>query len=183
MGEIPHLKNLQGRTLYVGDEKKFPRGCCSCLLGTGLTAIRKTNKCNAAMPILLRLRRAGPPYRPSARACGRSAARKFREEDIDLLLSIHSAPTGISYVYLEPFMEIEVYYGIIAQLPRGRHPPAHVHQRHAGERGKPARAGRTPGWTSCASTWGATNCADRVHRRHGASPSAYHPASWASKRP
>ena len=46
MGEIPHLKNLQGRTLYVGDEKKFPRGCCSCLLGTGLTAIRKTNRCN-----------------------------------------------------------------------------------------------------------------------------------------
>lgn len=50
MGEIPHLKNLQGRTLYVGDEKKFPRGCCSCLLGTGLTAIRKTNRCNLQCP-------------------------------------------------------------------------------------------------------------------------------------
>ena len=26
---------------------------------------------------------------------------KFREEDVGLLLSIHRAPTGISYVYLE----------------------------------------------------------------------------------
>ena len=38
---------------------------------------------------------------------------KFREEDVDLLLSIQKKPTGVSYVYLEPFMEIEKYYGII----------------------------------------------------------------------
>ena len=42
--EIPGLKSLQGRTYYVGDDAKFPGGCRSCLLGTGLSAIRKTNK-------------------------------------------------------------------------------------------------------------------------------------------
>ena len=44
--EIPNLKSLNGRTFYVGPDDKFPRGCRSCLLGTGLSAIRKTNKCN-----------------------------------------------------------------------------------------------------------------------------------------
>ena len=46
MAEIPGLKSLAGRTYYVGDDAKFPRGCKSCLLGTGLSAVRKTNKCN-----------------------------------------------------------------------------------------------------------------------------------------
>ena len=41
---------------------------------------------------------------------------KFREEDIELLLSMGNRPTGISYVYLEPFMEIEKYYGIIKKF-------------------------------------------------------------------
>lgn len=27
MAKIPHLKSLQGRTYYVGDESKFPGGC------------------------------------------------------------------------------------------------------------------------------------------------------------
>ena len=46
MAEIPGIKSLNGRTRYVGDDDRFPRGCKSCLLGTGLSAIRKTNKCN-----------------------------------------------------------------------------------------------------------------------------------------
>ena len=44
--QIPHLHSLQGRTLFVGPEDRFPKGCRSCLLGTGLSAVRKTNKCN-----------------------------------------------------------------------------------------------------------------------------------------
>src|SRR5574344_982406 len=44
--EIPQLKTLKNRTFYVGPDEKFPQGCRSCLLGSGLTAIRKTNKCN-----------------------------------------------------------------------------------------------------------------------------------------
>ena len=46
--EISGYKTLAGRTHYVGTDEKFPQGCKSCLCGTGLTAIRKTNKCNAA---------------------------------------------------------------------------------------------------------------------------------------
>ena len=44
--QIPGLKSLCDRTYYVGPDDKFPRGCRSCLLGTGLSAVRKTNKCN-----------------------------------------------------------------------------------------------------------------------------------------
>lgn len=43
---------------------------------------------------------------------------KFYENDIDLLLEIHKKPTGVAYVYLEPFMEIEKYYNIIQNLTR-----------------------------------------------------------------
>ena len=39
--EIPGLKSLGGRSLYVGDDSHFPQGCRSCLLGTGLSAIRR----------------------------------------------------------------------------------------------------------------------------------------------
>ncbi|MDP4147284.1 MAG: radical SAM protein, partial [Bacillota bacterium] len=46
MSEIKGLKTLENRTFFVGNESKFPKGCRSCLLGTGLSAIRKTNKCN-----------------------------------------------------------------------------------------------------------------------------------------
>ena len=35
MREIPHLKSLNGRTYYVGSDKKFSKGCRSCLTGTG----------------------------------------------------------------------------------------------------------------------------------------------------
>ena len=46
MREIPHLKSLNGRTYYVGSDEKFSKGCRSCLIGTGLSAVRKTNKCS-----------------------------------------------------------------------------------------------------------------------------------------
>ena len=46
MRAIPGLKSLQGRTFYVGEDERFPRGCRSCLLGTGLSAVRRTNTCN-----------------------------------------------------------------------------------------------------------------------------------------
>ena len=31
--EIPALKSLGGRSCYVGDDARFPRGCRSCLTG------------------------------------------------------------------------------------------------------------------------------------------------------
>ena len=113
--EIPGLKSLEGRTEYVGPDAKFPPGCRSCLLGTGLSAVRKTNKCNANCRfcydygVLDQIAPIGEGY-------WEIGGTKFREEDIGLLLSIHRAPTGLSYVYLEPFMEIEVYYGVIKKF-------------------------------------------------------------------
>ena len=54
MSKIKGLNTLENRTFFVGNEKKFPQGCRSCLLGTGLSAIRKTNKCNLVDHIALR---------------------------------------------------------------------------------------------------------------------------------
>ena len=39
MAQIPHLKTVENRSFYVGSEGKFPKGCRSCLFGTGLSAI------------------------------------------------------------------------------------------------------------------------------------------------
>ena len=86
---------------------------------------------------------------------------KFREEDVELLLSIHSAPTGISYVYLEPFMEIEVYYGIIERFHK-----AGIHQ-HMYTNGilvseENLRALKKAGLDELRFNLGATNCSERV---------------------
>ena len=44
MAEIKGLKSLQNRTLYVGKDNKFSRGCRSCLMGTGLTDVYKRQR-------------------------------------------------------------------------------------------------------------------------------------------
>lgn len=115
MASIPGLKSLHGRTLYVGDETKFSAGCRSCLLGTGLSAIRKTNKCNLQCPFCYDYGElhCQPPIGEGLWEIGGT---KYREEDLDLLFEIHGKPTGVSYVYLEPFMEIELYGGIIRRF-------------------------------------------------------------------
>ena len=115
MREIPGLKTLGGRTYYVGEESRFSQGCRSCLTGTGLSAIRKTNKCNIQCKFCYNY---GELDRipPIGEGMWQIGGTKFYEKDIDLLLSIQDKPTGVSYVYLEPFMEIEQYYGIIAKF-------------------------------------------------------------------
>lgn len=160
MGEIRHLKTLGGRTFYVGNERKFPMGCRSCLFGTGLSAIRKTNKCNLACKFCYdygELERI-PPIGEGLWEIGGT---KFYERDIDLLLSIQKKPTGISYVYLEPFMEIEKYYGIIRKFKA-----AEIHQ-HLYTNGVLAkeetlRALGEAGLDEIRFNLGATNCADGV---------------------
>lgn len=115
MAEIPNLQTLSGRTFFVGDPARFPKGCGSCLMGTGLTAVRKTNRCNMHCPFC---------YDYGALDCQEAVGEgyweiggtRFRAGDIDLLLSVCKKPTGISYVYLEPFMEIEVYYDVIRRF-------------------------------------------------------------------
>jgi len=158
--EIPGLKSLQGRTYYVGDDEKFPGGCRSCLLGTGLSAIRKTNKCNIQCPFCYNYGElhCQPPIGDGLWEIGGT---KYYEEDIDLLLSIYNKPTGIAYVYLEPFMEIEKYYGVIRKFHE-----AGIHQ-HMYTNGtlcteENLRALGEAGLDELRFNLGATNCADKV---------------------
>ncbi|WP_026884203.1 radical SAM protein [Clostridium akagii] len=115
ISKIKGLKTLQNRTIFVGNESKFPRGCRSCLLGTGLGAIRKTNKCNVECKFCYNYGDLDniPPIGEGMWEIGDT---KFYEKDIDLLLSSHNKPTGVAYVYLEPFMEIEKYYSVIKKF-------------------------------------------------------------------
>lgn len=160
MGEIKGLKRLGNRTCYVGDDRKFPMGCRSCLFGTGLSAIRKTNKCNLACKFCYDFgQMANIP--PIGEGLWEIGGTKFYEEDVELLLSIQQKPTGISYVYLEPFMEIEKYYGIIKRFRA-----AGVHQ-HLYTNGTLAteenlRALGEAGLDELRFNLGASGCADRV---------------------
>lgn len=113
--EIQGLKSLQGRTYYVGSDDKFARGCRSCLLGTGLTAIRKTNHCNIQCKFCYNYGELDD-IMPIGEGMWDIGGTKYNERDLDLLLSIHQKPSGVAYVYLEPFMEIERYYGIIQKF-------------------------------------------------------------------
>ena len=157
---IPGLQTIAGRTYFVGDAEKFSKGCRSCLTGTGLSAIRKTNKCNINCRVCYNYGELDcqPPIGEGMWEIGGT---KFREEDIDLLLSIQRKPTGVSYVYLEPFMEIEKYYGIISKFHA-----AGVHQ-HMYTNGtlcteENLRALGEAGLDELRFNLGGTNCADKV---------------------
>ena len=158
--EIPGLKTLQGRSYYVGNDKKIPLGCCSCLLGTGLSSIRKTNKCNVECKFCYNYGELDeiPPIGEGMWDIGGT---KYREKDLDLLLSIQKKPTGVAYVYLEPFMEIEKYYSII-----GRFQKAGIHQ-HMYTNGTLAtrenlKALGEAGLDELRFNLGASGCSDRV---------------------
>lgn len=117
MAQIPGLKSLQGRSWYVGEDARFPQGCRSCLLGTGLSAVRRTHRCNLACKFCYNYGEM-EDIAPIGEDMWEIGGTKFYERDLDLLLSIHKKPTGIAYVYLEPFMEIEQYYGVVARFHR-----------------------------------------------------------------
>ena len=157
---IPGLKSLRDRTYYVGPEEKFPRGCKSCLLGTGLSAVRKTNKCNIQCPFCYNYGELDcqPPIGEGMWEIGGT---KFYEDDIDLLLSIQKKPTGIAYVYLEPFMEIDQYYGVIAKFhAAGVHQHMYTNGTLANEQNLKALG--EAGLDELRFNLGATNCADAV---------------------
>lgn len=113
--QIPGLKSLQNRTLYVGPDDHFPQGCKSCLLGSGLSAVRKTHTCNLNCKFCYNYGEIDA-MSPVGEGLWEIGGSKFYERDLELLLSIHQKPTGISYVYLEPFMEIEKYYPVIRRF-------------------------------------------------------------------
>ncbi len=119
---IPGLKSMEGRTTYVGTGERFPRGCVSCLTGTGLSAIRKTNSCNLNCPFCYDYGCLDSQV-PIGEGYWEIGGSRYKAEDVPLLLTASRRPTGVSYVYLEPFMEIEVYPEIIREFAR-----AGVHQ-------------------------------------------------------
>ena len=160
MSDIRGLKSLDKRTFFVGNERKFPEGCRSCLLGTGLSAIRKTNKCNLKCAFCYNYGELDdiPPVGEGLWEIGGT---KFYEKDIDLLLSIQERPSGVSYVYLEPFMEIEKYYPVIQKFHE-----AGIHQ-HLYTNGTLAsqdslKALGSAGLNEIRFNLGATNCSDKV---------------------
>ena len=160
MKEIPNLRSLSGRTYFVGKEEKFAKGCRSCLLGTGLSAIRKTNKCNIQCPFCYNYGELDcqPPIGEGMWEIGGT---KFYERDLDLLLSMGNTPTGVSYVYLEPFMEIEKYYSIIRRVRQaGVHQHMYTNGTLANEEN--LRALGEAGLNELRFNLGATNCADKV---------------------
>ena len=160
MSEIKGLKTLENRTLYVGNESKFPKGCRSCLLGTGLSAIRKTNKCNIKCKFCYNYGQLEniPPVGEGMWEIGGT---KFYEKDIDLLLSIHQKPTGISYVFLEPFMEIEKYYTVIKKFSvAGIHQHLYTNGILATE--ETLKALGEAGLDEIRFNLGAANCSDKV---------------------
>jgi len=158
--KITDLKSMRGRTHYLGDEKKFAPGCASCLFGDGLGGVRKTNTCNLACEFCY--------YYDSLDFTEKIpddmwdiGEELYELEDIDLLLSIQKRPTGIAYVYLEPFMEIEKYYPIVKKFA-----DAGIHQ-HMYTNGtlcteENLKALSEAGLTELRFNLGAVDCSDNV---------------------
>ncbi|URZ17905.1 radical SAM protein [Clostridium felsineum] len=160
MSEIKGLKTVENRTFFVGNEEKFAKGCRSCLLGTGLSAIRKTNKCNLNCKFCYNYGELDD-IAPIGEGMWEIGGTKFYEKDIDLLLSIHNKPTGISYVYLEPFMEIEKYYSVMKKFSEaGIHQHLYTNGTLATE--ETLKALGEAGLDEIRFNLGASNCSDRV---------------------
>jgi len=165
ISEIKDLKTLGNRTYFVGNERKFAMGCRSCLMGTGLSAIRKTNKCNIECKFCYNYGEL-EDQPPIGEGMWEIGGTKFYEKDIDLLLSIHKKPTGVCYVYLEPFMEIEKYYPVIKKFSEaGVHQHLYTNGTLATEETLKALA--EAGLNEIRFNLGATNCADKVIKNIG----------------
>lgn len=160
MSKIKGLKTLKNRTFFVGNESKFPQGCRSCLLGTGLSAIRKTNKCNLECKFCYNYGELEDIH-PVGEGMWEIGGTRFYEKDIDLLLSIQQKPTGISYVYLEPFIEIEEYYSVIKKF-RDAQIYQHLYTNGTLASEKTLKALGEAGLNEIRFNLGASNCADKV---------------------
>lgn len=162
LSEITDLKGVgeEPRSLYVGPDDFFPQGCRSCLLGSGLSAVRKTNRCNANCPfcydygVLNQI----PPIGEGLWEIGGT---RFREEDLPALFSIQKKPTGISYVYLEPFMEIEKYYGVIRRFSEAGI-WQHMYTNGLGANRENLKVLGEAGLNELRFNLGASHCSDRV---------------------
>ncbi len=113
--QIPGLKRLGGVTYYVGEDSFFPGGCVSCLTGSGLTAVRRTNRCNLNCPFCYD-HGVLAEQMPVGEDLWEIGGCRYCPEDLDMLFSVGGKPSGVAYVYLEPFMEIEKYPEIIRRF-------------------------------------------------------------------
>ena len=159
---IPGLKSLNGRTYYVGGDDRFPAGCRSCLMGTGLSAVRKTNRCNIRCRFCYNYGEMDdiPPIGEGLWEIGGT---RLYEEDIGMALDIQQKPTGVAYVYLEPFMEIEAYYGVIRRFhAAGVHQHLYTNGLLADE--ESLRALGECGLDELRFNLGASDCAEKVVR-------------------
>jgi uncharacterized protein len=165
MSEISGLKTLENRTYYVGSESKFPQGCRSCLLGTGLSAVRKTSRCNIECKFCYNYGEL-EDTEPVGEGMWEIGSTKFYEKDIDLLLSIQQKPTGISYVYLEPFIEIEKYYSVIKKF-KGADIYQHLYTNGILAAEETLKALSEAGLNEIRFNLGASNCSDKVIKNIG----------------
>ncbi|WKY47677.1 radical SAM protein [Eubacteriaceae bacterium ES3] len=157
---ITNMKSLANRTLYVGPEDKFPQGCRSCLLGSGLSAVRKTNKCNIECKFCYNYGELDD-IAPVGEGLWEIGGTKFYERDLELLLSIQELPTGLAYVLLEPFMEIEIYYPVIKKFSEaGIYQHLYTNGTLATEENLKALG--AAGLNEIRFNLGASNCADKV---------------------
>ena len=133
--------------------RSFRADAAPVLTGRGLNAIRKTNRCNRAVSnsaIITASWTVQPPIGEGMWEIGGSEI--LRATTSTCCCRIHDeAHAASSYVYLEPFMEIEKYYGIIHKPSAARAcisictPTAHWPPR------KTCARWARRGWTSCAS--------------------------------
>lgn len=157
---IVGLDTLKGRTYFVGDKNKFPKGCVSCLFGDGLGGVRKTNKCNLQCKFCYYHDNIDNQEKipDNMWEIGETL---YYEEDIDLLLNIQKKPSGIAYVYLEPFLEIEKYYSVIKKFKEAG---VYQHMYTNGTIGteENLKALGEAGLNELRFNMGASNCSDKV---------------------
>lgn len=158
--EIKDLNDFKGRTFFLGDMNRFPKGCISCLFGDGLGGVRKTHTCNLTCKFCYYYDTMDE-QEVIPDGMWDIGDNLYEEEDIDLLLSTQKKPSGIAYVYLEPFMEIEKYYNIVKKFSE-----AGVHQ-HMYTNGtlctvENLKALAEAGLDELRFNLGASNCSDNV---------------------
>ena len=106
---VPWSPGTPACTLFVGPDAQFPGGCRSCLLGTGLSAVRKTSRCNVACPFCYDYGQTNN-MEPIGEGLWEIGGTRYREEDLPLLFALQQKPTGIAYVYREAYVEEEDDY-------------------------------------------------------------------------
>lgn len=158
--ELKVFKTLNGRTLMAGNLSRLPRGCVSCLTGTGLNAIRKTNKCNLNCKFCYDFGELDR-QEPIGEGLWEIGGSRLYLDDIELALKAQKKPTGVCYVYLEPFLEIEKYYDIIRLFnENGVYQHMYTNGTLANEENLKSLAGA--GLDELRFNLGASSCSDRV---------------------